>query len=143
MDLLDRNQVGLQTESPTDPASGTNWRWDIPLDTRIEVISITFLLTAAGAGGDRMVTVEAYHGSTSFAQAPAPGIHPDSAAYRYYFAPCILGIDKGTDFGRLWAPISPHFYLDNGQAIGTNISNLQATDQLSEIRLRYYQKLPR
>lgn len=143
MNLLDQTQTALVTAQPTPPAAGTDFQWDSPEHTRILIISIRLTLTTDTNTDSRRVTIESKQGSISFAQAPAPGDQTESAAVDYYFSPCVLGIDGTTDHSRQWAPVSPHFYLHPRDTLCSNISNLQSGDQVSDIRIRYYQKLPR
>ena len=143
LDLLDRNQVGLVTLQPDNPAAGNNLYWECPEDTRVLVHSVFFLLTTDANVANRRVCVQATHGSVGFSQAPAPGHQVASETIYYRFAPCILGIDESADLSYMWAPISEHLYLERGHALQSLIVNIQATDQISELLIRYYQKLPR
>ena len=143
IDLLDRRAVGLQTYQPNDPPLGSNLYWESPEFTRILVHSIFFTLVTDANVANRRVTLQASHGSVPFSQAPAPGHQVASKTIYYRFAPCILGIDQSTDLSYQWAPISEHLYLDNQHSLQTNIINIQATDQISAVAIRFYQSLPR
>jgi hypothetical protein len=143
LDLLDRRTVGLVTEQLDNPAPGANLQWESPEDTRILVHSIFFRLVADANAANRRVTIQASHGSVAFSQAPAAGHQVAAETIDYRFAPCILGIDESDDLGFMWAPISEHLYLDRSHSLETEIINLQVGDQISDIRIRYYQSLPR
>ncbi|KKM99118.1 hypothetical protein LCGC14_1151140 [marine sediment metagenome] len=143
LDLLDRTLVGLVTKQIDNPPAGSNLYWTSPQKTRILVHSIFFRLVTSADVADRRVTIEALHGSIAFSQAPAPGHQVASETLDYRFAPCILGIDESDDLSFMWAPISEHLYLEESHALGTNIINLDNTDQISAVTIRFYQALPR
>jgi hypothetical protein len=100
-------------------------------------------LVSDANAANRRVTIQGAHGSIAFSQAPAPGHQVASETINYRFAPCILGIDESDDLETMWAPISEHLYLERGHTLETLIINLQATDQISEVAIRYYQSMPR
>ena len=141
--FLDRFTVGLVTTEPSDPAAGANLQWDSPENTRILVHSVFLYLVTDAAAANRRVTIQASHGSIPFSQAPAPGHQVASESIYYRFAPCILVIDQSADLSYMWAPISEHLYLEPSHSLETNVLNLQATDQISSVLIRYYQALPR
>ena len=141
--LLSFSEVGLVTASIDNPPAGSNFRWESPEDTRILVISIRLLLTTDANAADRRLSVAALHGPIIFAEAPAPGDQAANLPWTYCFAPCVLGIDGGTDHLKQWAPISPNLYLERNHALASELSNIQVGDQLSDIVIRYYQKMPR
>lgn len=143
LNMLDRSDVGLVTVGPTSPAPGANLHWISPADTRILIHSVFLTLATDATAANRRTTIQGLHGSIAFTQAPAPGDQIASTTIAYRFAPCILGIDGSTEHSLQWAPISEHLYLEQGHALGTLISNIQATDQISNIRIRFYQRLPR
>ncbi len=143
LNLLDRLEVGLVTEQPDNPPVGGNLRWLSPADTRILVHSVYLTFVSDANAANRRVTIQGFHGSIAFTQAPAPGDQVASATINYRFAPCILGIDGTAEHTTQWAPISEHLYLEQSHALATAISNIQATDQISAVTIRYYQKLPR
>jgi len=141
--LLDFGQIGLITRVIDSPAAGVDFRWDSPEDTRILVISISFLLTSDANIDNRRATVRAYQGPVQIAEAPAPGLQVASESLTYHFAPCVLGIDDSTDNPVMWAPISPNMVLDRDHSLASNIYAIQAGDQISNIVIRYYQSMPR
>ena len=141
--IFDRNNIGLITRTLDNPSAGANLYWKSPENTRILVIAINFTLATSAAVATRRATVQALQGSTPFAEAPAPGDQIASLTWTYHFAPCILGIDGGTDHSTQWASLSPNLFLDPDHALATAISNIDATDQLSAITIRYYQTMPR
>ncbi len=143
LDLLDRNTAGLVTHIEPNPPAGNNLRWESPEDTRILIHSIFLHLETDANVANRRITIQGTHGSTPFSQAPAPGHQVASETINYRFAPCILGIDESDDLSYMWAPISEHLYLERAHSLETNIINIQATDQISEVAIRYYQRLPR
>lgn len=143
LDLLSRDQVGLLTDRPDDPPIGVNLNWISPQNTRILVHSVTLTVTTNANVANRRVTIQGAHGSVPFTQAPAPGHQVATETINYFFAPCILGIDESDDLSTMWAPISEHLYLEPGHSLETAIINLDGGDQLSDIKIRYYQALPR
>jgi len=143
LSFIDRQNIGLVTFQPPNPSAGANLQWESPEDTRILIHSIFLHLVSDATASNRRVTIQAAHGSVAFSQAPAPGHQVASENINYRFAPCILGIDESDDLSYMWAPISEHLYLERGHTLETQIINLQATDQISEIAIRYYQSMPR
>jgi len=143
LDLLSRDTVGLVTRQLDNPPAGNNLYWPSPENTRILVHSVSLVLVTNANVANRRVTIQASHGSTPFSQAPAPGHQVASETIDYRFAPCILGIDESTDLSFMWAPISEHMYLEREHALETAIINIDPADQISEIKIRYYQSLPR
>lgn len=141
--LLNFDDVGLVTANVPDPGAGADFVWTSTENTRILVISIRLLLTTDGTAANRRLTVQARQGPIPIAEAPAPGDQTATLAWTYCFAPCVLGIDGGTNHSKQWAPISPNFYLEPGHSVASAVSNLVAADQLSDIQIRYYQKMPR
>lgn len=141
--FLDPATTGLQTLLLDNPAAGANLYWTSPEFTRILVHSIYFKLVTDANVANRRACIEAFHGSTPFCCSPSPGHQVASETIEYRFAPCILGIDMSADLGYMWAPVSANLYLDPYHALGVTVINIQATDQLSNVRIRYYQKIPR
>lgn len=143
LDFMDRYYVGLVTRDLDDPAAGADLSWRSPEDTRLLLHSVFLTLTTDANVANRRVTVQGCHGSTAFTQAPAPGHQVASETIYYRFAPCILGIDESDDLSYMWAPISEHLYLEPDHYLQTNVINIQAGDQISDVTIRYYQRLPR
>lgn len=143
LDLFDRQVIGLQTVHPDTPAAGSALTWNSPEFTRVMFQSLTFKVATDANVADRHIVIDAYHGSTLFSQCPAPGHQVASETIYYRFAPCILGIDESDDLSYMWAPLTEHLFLDPQHMLRINILNIQVGDQISEIALRFYQKLPR
>jgi len=141
--IPDRNEIGLVTAQPDNPAPGADLQWPSPEMTRILIHSIYFTLVTDANAANRRACVEAYHGGTPFCMAPSPGHQVASETIAYRFAPCILGIDESDDLAYMWAPMSGNLILEHVHALYITVLNIQATDQISAVKIRFYQKLPR
>lgn len=141
--LLDRDETGLVMATIPDPAVGADFAWVVPEYTNILPISLTFKLVTAAAATQRHVHVAGRLGGTYFCIAAAPGHQDASSTCRYDFALCVLGIDEQTVHNFQTATLPQAMILKTAEELVSNVQGLDAADQISEIELRYLQKLPR
>ncbi len=142
MGSLDRRLIGLLTVTPDAPAAGQNLMWENTESTRIQIVSIILTLQTDANVANRRLTIQALHGSNPFCNSPAPGNQAASLTWNYRFATCMLGIDDGTAISTLWGVLSADLYIDPGDHLATDIINIQATDALTDITIRFRQALP-
>lgn len=141
--ILDRAETGLIIIEVPDPAPGANMQWIDPEYTNVMPVSIEFTFTTAAGGSSRHVQVAGRRGGLMFCHSPAPNHQDASIVTNYGFALCVLGLDKQTDHQFQTAPLSGGLVLTSHEEFITDIFNIQSSDQITDIHLRYLQKMPR
>lgn len=142
MFTLDRRTVGFQSKIITDPDAGEEIYHFVSETTRILLVSVEFKLTTDSTVAERWVSIRGSDGTVAFNTSPAPAAQSEDEALTYKFASCVLGIDDTDNSATMWGCLASNLVLDPEQHLEINIFNLQVTDQISDIYLRFMQALP-
>jgi len=141
--VLDRETTGLELVKIPDPPLGADLSWTTPEFTNILPVSLSLLVTTDATAANRLVIVAGRRGGTSFCHATAPGVVVASKAVTLHFSICVLGLDAQPDNDIMTGCLSGSCILNYNEELITIIDNIQGGDQISEVSLRYLQRMPR
>ncbi len=135
------DRFDMITDNPGDPAAGDAQRLTVPDNEVWQLLSISFLVTAAAGGLTRCAIVYVDSGGGVFdLHSEGAGQNPASAV-NHYFTTGIQFMDSSVvaNINRIWAPLTPHFFIKAGEEIIVDLINIAAGDQLSDFFMRYLQ----
>lgn len=141
--ILDRAATGLEVVHIPDPAQGADFAWVTPEFTNILPVSISLLITTSGAPANRLVMIAGRRGGTSFCHATAPGVVTALKSIEVHFSICVLGLDAQPDNDIMTGCLSGACVLNYDEEVISIVDDLDSGDQISDITMRYLQKMPR
>lgn len=127
------------TITPADPAAGANLSFLVPINAFIIPLSIDFLFTTSAVVATRIVSVSGYDGSDRFQVTKSQNSQAASAAWSYHFSVNIGGAIGLAGTSEQNGVISYPMLLRQGDSLITNIVNIDAGDQISNVVIRYLQ----
>lgn len=130
------------TLSPANPAAGANLDVAIPGNALWQLFSLSFIFTTAIAVANRNVTIQLSDGAVTYLLCPAQfqQVASTTVGYQCFHA----GYDlNGSPFGQAQVNLPPNIWLPQGYHILTFISNIQAADQISSVRVHALEWLVR
>ena len=122
-----------------DPAVGSSVNWPVPAGSVIEIQSVLFTLDTDATAVNRVACVSCYAGGVIFHQSAAPVPQMESLTRSYSFTVGILPIDYGSDTEFIYSNLACCMFLQPTEEFRIVVSNIQATDQISDIEIRYFQ----
>lgn len=139
-----QNPVGpdpyiVRTINPGNPAAGANFFENVPPNTRIEIISITATLTTDANVIDRLLLFHGFDATQAFCNSAPPFRQADSTTRTYFMGTATQNTDHASVFGFVFGSLSDKFILNSGDSTRITVQNIQATDALTNIIIRFKQ----
>lgn len=136
---LDTSVFDVITLSPADPAAGANFTLSVNANARWQILSLQFTIAYNATGANRRVEVHGFDG-TDIIQKQAP-LNFGTASITVEYD-CNIGTGSAYQEASVLSesfPLAGDLYLNIGDSIRITVFNIQATDQISDIRVRVKQ----
>ena len=134
---LDTDVFQLITEVGTDPAAGADYTYTPPANCRIQLLSFTFTFATDANAANRLARFRILN-ATNRAVTVLPLIKQTaSKTWTYHFAPGVPAYEQQNLHQLVWGNLGHAFIMQDGDTLEINSPSMQATDQISDILLRY------
>jgi hypothetical protein len=130
----------LSFQQITNPAAGANFSTGIGAGRSVRLHYIEFTLTTDGTAANRGITLTL---GTALVQHPIAFCNTNQAAsnvkqYMFHASTPVTSLTVANLFAQ---PIPPNLWIPTGLYLGSDIINIQAGDQLSDIYLYVEEKI--
>lgn len=136
---LDLTTCDFMTITPGNPAAGANMSFLVPVKAVIMPLCVAFTLAADANAGTRQLQLAFNDGTSNFAVHPAPGTQIATQTFDYSSSVGAESFDHQLSNSRLFMTLPADHLLRFGDSIVTIITGIKATDQISNIVIRYRQ----
>jgi len=129
----------LITLAPADPAAGANFSLSVNANARWQIISVQFQVAFDATAANRRVNVHGFDSTDIIHRQSALNFGTASITVEY---DCNIATGSAYQEGSVLnesIPLPDQLYLNIGHSIRITISNIQTTDQISDVRLRVKQ----
>lgn len=133
---LNSEVFNLFTYNPAQPAAGINMIFPCPANTRLEILAVTLTLTLDATVANRVFSIAAYDGSTNFQYSTHNILLAASVSRMFYASQGAEHMLIASVNSRPTMKLPINMLLDPGDSLVTDIFNIQATDQISDITIR-------
>lgn len=138
---FDTSIFDMITVEISNPAAGANFSFLPNTLTRILPVVVGFTLTTDATAADRLVQLQISDGSQDYAIQFINGFITASLTVR-----CTFFIGAGSpiinlNLGSATGPLPDNNWIRNTGNIDSLIGNIQATDQISDIQVRFQQQI--
>lgn len=123
---------------PPNPAAGGLLSWAVPDNTVVQVVAVKVHLTTSGLIINRLVEVYISDGGVVIPNTPAAIVQPTGKAWTYFFTIGIAPLDVTTDTSEVYSPLGCCYQLETGSSLIVNVNNIQGTDQIAAVKIRYF-----
>lgn len=123
---------------PGDPGAGALLTWDCPANAVIQVVALRVHLTTLATVANRLVIVYVSDGGVFIPRTPAAMIQPASKTWTYYFTMGIAPLDMTAETSEVYQPFGCCYQLETGSSLIVNAVNIQGTDQIAAVKIRYF-----
>ena len=127
----------LESLAVANPGAGNNLTIAPSTAIRIELISLSFLLTCDANAANRLVTLTLSNGSIIVPFSATPGFQTANEAITYYFSQGMVNSDASASIQSIFAPLPRHLYFDPGDSLITDIFNIQVGDAITNVVYRF------
>lgn len=134
-----KNIYEVKTVALTNPGAGANFSWAVPDNSRVEIISCNFQITADGNAANRQVQVKGDDGTYDFCYSVSPGVQTATELIYYNFAIDIEPRDLSGAYDLMNCKLASNMELSGGETFDSAIADIQVGDQIANVVIRYRQ----
>jgi hypothetical protein len=136
---LNTDHFDLVTATPANPAAGNALHFPVPDNSRIQLLSGDFTYVSDANVANRLMIVWVVSPLQGVQHGIAKGVQTASETCRYHFTTGISGEDALAAHGKQAAALPDDMIAIIGDEIRIIAHDIQATDQISDIVLRFKQ----
>ena len=135
------DRYDLVTVSPGNPAVGSGLHWPCPANRVIHVVGVyCSLLTLTAVVINRWMYVDIENAGLADAMfSPSIAGQPQMAGWNYHWTVGVTPRNFFIPAPTLTAPLGACYQLKTGDFLNIRCLNMQATDQITDCCLRYYE----
>ena len=131
------NTFQIVTTDVTDPAAGANFDYDVPDNARIEPIALRFSFAADANAANRYPMLIALVPTSQLLIGASDAAITANETIAIHFVTGLANNIDLTGDNLLVVASSDQMFLNPGDSLQSAILNIQAGDQISNIRFRY------
>jgi hypothetical protein len=129
-------QGQVATYLVADPAAATDFTWSVPANSRALVVSGYFKFVTSATAGNRIVTLGYHDGTRMVARCWPANNQAEDLTYYYQLHIGVSVPYSGGNSNYKNCPLNPYFWLEAGESLQSQIDDILAGDQISDIYLR-------
>ena len=126
----------LVSYNPAQPAAGANMQFPCPANTRLEILAVTLTLTLDATVANRTFSLALSDGSTNFQYSTHNILLVATNARTFYASQQAEHMLVAAVNSRPTMTLPINTIVEPGDLLITDIINIQATDQISDITIR-------
>jgi hypothetical protein len=136
---IDVNVFDIVTIAPTSPAAGNNFSLAVNANARWQILYVGFVLVTDATVAGRIASVHGFDGTDIIYETHPSVPQAASLAFSYHFNVGSGGAHTGGAGSLIVAPLNSQLFLRQGDSIFVLVHNIQAADQISDVRIRLKQ----
>ena len=136
---IDVNSFDIITITPANPAAGNNYGLAVNVNARWQILYVGFNLGTDANVAGRIAAVHGWDGTDIIYETHPSVPQAASLNFSYHFNVGVGNPHTGGAGSLLVAPLNDQLFLRQGDSIFILIHNIQAADQISDIRIRLKQ----
>jgi len=133
--MADRHD--LMVVSPADPAAGANLIWPVPANKVIQVVSVQINLTTSVDVANRLPCLQIVLGGVSRMQFSPSFVQAADLTYMHIWSMGMAPEDLTTAADIFSSPLACSFQAKPGESVQVEVINIDDTDQIFNVRIRY------